>query len=170
MRRSHILALFLLTLFSAVAMPRFAVAASYIRPTQAPLNATMQRIVERVNEERRKAGVKTMVTVNATLMECAQQYSAVEASISTISHTGPDGSTPGQRLRRCGYNWRHYGENLAAGFSNPDEVMNAWMNSPSHRRNILNPKVREIGLGFTHREDDPSRFYDYFVMELGIRR
>jgi uncharacterized protein YkwD len=103
-------------------------------------------------------------------MACAQRYSEVQAAQGAINHTGPDGSNPGQRLTRCGYRWRHYGENLAAGFTTPEEVVGAWMNSASHRRVLLHSKVTEIGLGHTNRPNDPGQFYDYYVMEVGIRK
>ncbi|HEX6293308.1 MAG TPA: CAP domain-containing protein [Herpetosiphonaceae bacterium] len=136
---------------------------------QARRTATLQRIVELVNLRRREAGLAPL-TVHATLAACAQQYSAVQARQGAINHTGPDGSNPGQRLTRCGYRWRHYGENLAAGYVSAEEVVAAWMASPGHRRNILNGKVREIGLGHTYRASDPGQYYDYYVMELGTRK
>ena len=46
------------------------------------------------------------------------------------------------------YPWTNWAENVAVGYSSPDAVMNAWMNSPGHRRNILSASVREIGIGF----------------------
>lgn len=129
----------------------------------------MERIVVLVNQHRAAAGL-TPVTFSPTLGACAQRYSAVIAAQGGLSHTGPDGSTPGQRLTRCGYRWKHYGENLAGGYYTANEVVTAWMNSAGHRRNIMNPKLREIGLGYTHLESDPGRYFDYFVMELGLQR
>jgi uncharacterized protein YkwD len=167
-RRFALVAVVAFGLLSLVATPS-TFARSTPKTSAAPLNAQMQRIVELVNQQRRQAGLAP-VSVNPTLMSCAQQYSSVQAGMGRLSHTGPDGSTPGQRLRRCGYNWRHFGENLAAGYVNADEVVAAWMASPGHRKNILNPRVREIGLGYTNRADDPNYYYDYYVMELGIRR
>lgn len=137
--------------------------------TNAAPNAQIQRIVELVNLRRKEAGLGP-VKINVTLTACAQQYSQVQAAQGAINHTGPDGSNPGQRLTRCGYTWKHYGENLAAGYINADEVMTAWMNSPGHRKNIMNGKLKEIGIGFAHRDNDPGQYYDYYVMELGTRR
>lgn len=164
MRRFALLFAVTLSFLSIAAPGRAALAA----PPDAP-SAAMQRIVDLVNQRRAEAGLRP-VTVNPILSSCAQQYSDVQAAQGGINHIGPDGSNPGQRLTRCGYRWRYYGENLAGGFANPDEVMTAWMNSPSHRKVIMNPRYREIGLGFAHRDNDPGGYYDYFVMELGTRK
>lgn len=169
MRRVH----FALVLFFAVvalsspAVSTFAAPAA--RPTKPVLSAQMQRIVDLVNIRRREAGLRPL-SVHPTLMTCAQQYSDVQASRATISHTGPDGSTPGQRLSACGYRWKHFGENLAAGYVSAEEVVDAWMKSPGHKRVILHAKVSEIGLGYAHRDNDPGQYYDYYVMAVGIRK
>lgn len=169
MRRFGLLLVVLVGFVTCMVPVRGVSAAAEARSATPRLNAQMQRIVDLVNLRRKEAGLGA-VTVNTTLISCAQQYSAVQAGQGAISHTGPDGSNPGQRLTRCGYNWRSYGENLAAGYVDADEVMAAWMQSPSHRKNILSPRLKEIGLGYTHRADDPSQYYDYYVMELGTRK
>jgi uncharacterized protein YkwD len=155
-------------ILSALGMPSHTAFAAP-EQSQARQSAILQRIVELVNLRRREAGLAPL-TIHQTLTTCAQQYSAVQAKQAGINHTGPDGSTPGQRLTRCGYRWKHYGENLAAGYVSAEEVVAAWMASPGHRRNILNGKVREIGLGHTYRTNDPGQYYDYYVMELGTRK
>jgi uncharacterized protein YkwD len=164
MRRSLLVVLALFG-FCSFVVPQSAAHAT-ARP---PLNSQLQRVVDLVNQRRHEAGLAP-VTIHPVLMSCAQQYSEVQAAQGAISHTGPDGSKPGQRMTRCGYRWRVYGENLAAGFSNPDELVAAWMNSPGHRKVILLPRVREIGVGHTHRADDPSYYYDYHVLLVGLRK
>ncbi|TVR44692.1 MAG: CAP domain-containing protein [Planctomycetota bacterium] len=62
-----------------------------------------------------------------------------------FSHTGLDGSTPGMRVSRENYNFITVGENIAMGYTSITAVMNAWMNSPGHRANILNPDYTEMG-------------------------
>ena len=95
------------------------------------------RIVELVNAERRKAGCSP-VTLNATLVKAAQAHSADMAAHQNMSHTGSDGSSPGDRITRAGYNWSTYGENIAYGYATPEQVMAAWMSSQGHKANILN--------------------------------
>lgn len=169
MRRFSFVAVVCFIALAAVVPTRSATAAPNVQPARVQLSASMSRIVDLVNQRRREAGLAP-VTVNASLMTCAQQYSEVIASLGSLTHTGPDGSSPGQRLTRCGYRWQHYGEDLAAGYSDPDQLMAAWMASPSHRRVILLPNVREIGLGYARRDGDPNAFYDYYAMELSVRR
>jgi uncharacterized protein YkwD len=96
----------------------------------------------------------------------ADDYSRVLASRGTISHIGPDGSDASSRLERAGYRWSASAENLAAGQSGADDVFASWMASPHHRANILDPRMREIGVGHMLREGDPTRLYNYWVMEL----
>jgi uncharacterized protein YkwD len=169
MRRFAFLLAFLFVLMGYVTPASSAMAAPKTGSSKARVSAQMLQIVELVNIRRREAGLRPL-SVHPTLMACAQRYSEVQAAQGAINHTGPDGSNPGQRLTRCGYRWRHYGENLAAGFTTPEEVVGAWMNSASHRRVLLHSKVTEIGLGHTNRPNDPGQFYDYYVMEVGIRK
>jgi len=51
-------------------------------------------------------------------------------------------------LRQFGISWRAWGENIAAGQRTPEIVVDAWMNSPGHRANILSPNFSKIGVGY----------------------
>ncbi|CAM5471825.1 SCP domain-containing protein OS=Streptomyces glaucescens OX=1907 GN=SGLAU_31420 PE=4 SV=1 [Streptomyces glaucescens] len=104
------------------------------------------RIVELVNAERGRAGCSP-VKLNATLTKAAQAHSADMAAHQNMSHTGSDGSSPGDRITRAGYSWRTYGENVAYGYSTPEQVMAGWMSSAGHKANILNCGFQEIGVG-----------------------
>jgi uncharacterized protein YkwD len=64
-----------------------------------------------------------------------------------FSHTGLDGSSPGDRIRRVGYNWNAYGENIARGYPDEQSVMTGWLNSAGHCRNIMSANVNEVGMG-----------------------
>ncbi|MFE9169675.1 CAP domain-containing protein [Streptomyces kebangsaanensis] len=112
----------------------------------ATASGTTARVVELVNSERGKAGCSPL-TVNATLTKAAQAHSEDMAAHRNMSHTGSDGSSPGDRITRAGYTWRTYGENVAYGYSTPEQVMAGWMSSPGHKANILNCSFKEIGVG-----------------------
>ncbi|MFF3656653.1 CAP domain-containing protein [Streptomyces olivochromogenes] len=114
--------------------------------TTAPASAAVTRVVALVNSERGKVGCSPL-TVNAKLSKAAQDHSADMASHQNMSHTGSDGSDPGQRITTAGYTWSAYGENVAYGYSTPEEVMAGWMSSPGHKRNILDCGFKEIGVG-----------------------
>lgn len=107
-------------------------------------------VIRLVNEERAKNGNLPPLTKNAQLTLSAQMHTKdMICNIKGLDHTGSNGSNPGDRIIAANYfcctTWA---ENIAAGQSTPAAVMNAWMNSPGHRRNILNPTVTEIGVGY----------------------
>ncbi|MEU8774184.1 CAP domain-containing protein [Streptomyces sp. NPDC048606] len=128
----------------------------------APASEAAARILELVNQERAAVGCPAL-TVNAKLTKAAQDHSADMAANGNMSHTGSDGSDPGQRITRAGYTWRTYGENVAYGYSSPEQVMQGWMNSPGHKRNILDCSYKEIGIGLAQ----PN---NYWTQNFGAAR
>jgi len=79
---------------------------------------------------------------------------------------GVNAPTPATRLDYAGYdNWMTYGENIAFGYSTAAAVMQAWMNSPGHRANILNPNFKEIGVGVVAN----AQGYLYWTQEFAAR-
>ena len=65
-----------------------------------------------------------------------------------FSHTGSDGSSAGTRISRQGYPWRTYGENIAVGYPSVSSVIQGWLGSEGHCRNMMNPAFTEIGAGY----------------------
>lgn len=130
-------------------------------PTAAPSGPAAE-VVALVNKERAKAGCSAL-TVNEKLTAAALNHSKDMAAHSNMSHTGSDGSDPGQRITRAGYAWMTYGENVAYGYSTPEQVMTGWMNSPGHRENILNCAFKEIGVGLAQ----PN---SYWTQDFGAAR
>lgn len=148
------------------ASPSTATAAPKPPATTAPAAGTttpaVTRVVTLVNSERAKVGCSP-VTLNAKLSQAAQAHSADMASHNTMSHTGSDGSDPGQRITRAGYLWSTYGENVAYGYSTPEQVMAGWMASAGHKRNILDCGFKEIGVGVAQ----PG---NYWTQDFGTAR
>ncbi|MFE2236226.1 CAP domain-containing protein [Streptomyces sp. NPDC059442] len=105
-----------------------------------------QEVVRLVNVERAAAGCKAL-TVDADLTDAAQEYSDAMAATGNFSHTGTDGTQPQDRIEAAGYTWSRSGENIAKGQADAAAVVDAWMNSPGHRANILNCGFTEIGVG-----------------------
>lgn len=99
-----------------------------------------------VNAERRKAGVPPL-TANARLDQAAQRHAEDMLARDFFAHESPDGKTVRQRAKEAGYDWRAIGENIAEGQISVAEVMKTWMNSPGHRRNILDRDFKELGTG-----------------------
>lgn len=120
--------------------------------------ASEQLMLERINDERAKAGVAPLA-FNRTLNAAADSHSAWMISTDHFSHTGANGSSPTQRMQNAGYafngSWAS-GENIAwastrapSGYQDEVELLHTnLMNSPGHRANILNASFREIGIGF----------------------
>ena len=104
-----------------------------------------EEVLNIVNQERRRAGLSPL-RLHSQLTAAAQDHSNDMARHNFMSHTGSDGSSFGDRLRRHGYNFRTGAENVAAGQSSVQDVMKSWMNSPGHRNNILGPNYRDIGI------------------------
>ncbi|WP_129311067.1 sigma-70 family RNA polymerase sigma factor [Streptomyces sp. L2] len=115
-------------------------------PAQSAPSDTVSQVVALVNKERATAGCGP-VTENAQLEKAAQGHSDDMAARNFFDHTNPDGADPGQRITAAGYRWSTYGENIAMGQQTPQAVMDAWMNSPGHRANILNCSFKDIGVG-----------------------
>ncbi|QNP66151.1 CAP domain-containing protein [Streptomyces genisteinicus] len=109
-------------------------------------NGAEAQVLALVNKERAAAGCGP-VTANARLTQAADDYSDVMAASGVMSHTGPDGSTMTSRVEAAGYAWSTLGENIARGQADAEAVMDAWMNSPGHRANILNCSFDELGVG-----------------------
>ena len=65
-----------------------------------------------------------------------------------FSHTSPTYGSPFQMMKSFGISYRTAGENIAKGYASPEAVVNAWMNSPGHRANILNSTYTHIGVGY----------------------
>ncbi|MGN9808440.1 CAP domain-containing protein [Micromonospora sp. BQ11] len=114
--------------------------------TSTGVSSQARQVVDLVNAERAKAGCGAL-GIDDKLMTAAQRHSQDQADHQDMSHDGSDGSDAGQRLDRVGYAWRTYGENVAWNQKTPAAVMDAWMNSPGHRANILNCAFTEIGVG-----------------------
>lgn len=64
-----------------------------------------------------------------------------------FSHIAKDGKNPWYWIKEAGYRFKYAGENLAVLFDSANDIEKAWLNSPSHRENILNSKFTEIGVG-----------------------
>jgi uncharacterized protein YkwD len=131
-------------------------------PAAAPASGAVARVVQLVNAERSKVGCSP-VTVNAKLTKAAEAHSKDMASHSNMSHTGSDGSNPGDRITRAGYTWSTYGENVAYGYDTPESVMAGWMASPGHKENILNCAFKEIGVALAQ----PN---SYWTQDFGTAR
>ena len=107
-------------------------------------NISVDDLVQRTNQKRVEQGLVAL-SFNEALADAARRKAQHMLDNNYWAHNAPDGTTPWVFFKNAGYNYFFAGENLARGFSNTDDVMNAWMASPGHRENILSPNYKEVG-------------------------
>lgn len=106
---------------------------------------SVEKIIEDTNAERQKAGLPTL-RESAALDKAAQQKAANMFAENYWAHFSPSGRDPWGFIRGAGYKFSYAGENLARNFQNSDDIVVAWMNSSSHRENVLNSRYQDIGI------------------------
>jgi len=106
---------------------------------------TQDRLVSLINQARQNNNLPA-VSLNSVLNETAGLKANDMLANDYFEHTSPSGITPWFWFKKTGYNYAYAGENLAIDFAETNDVFSAWMASPAHRANILNPNFNEIGL------------------------
>lgn len=103
------------------------------------------KVIELTNNERLNAGA-TILRENAELNQAALSKAMDMFENNYWAHISPTGTEPWYFITKSGYKYQHAGENLARDFSNPTDVVKAWMASPTHRKNLLDDKYKDIGI------------------------
>jgi len=106
------------------------------------------QLLERVNLERAQQGL-SVLEINTLLNQAAQGHTDDMLARAYYAHESPEGTTPHERITATGYSAQLSAENIAKGQFSVEQVMDDWMNSPSHRANILEPDFEEIGFGLS---------------------
>ncbi len=109
-------------------------------------NITISDIIKFTNQQRTQNGLPPLIE-NQILDRGAEAKAADMFAKNYWAHFAPDGTSPWYFFNKAGYGYLYAGENLAKNFDSSNQVVTAWMNSPSHRENLLNPKYRDIGIG-----------------------
>lgn len=99
------------------------------------------------------------LTWNCQLEQAAWGHTSDMADNNFFSHTGSNGLNAGNRVDASGYNWKVYGENLAAGFLTEDKTVEGLLDSPGHCRVLMNPKFKELGTARIFTEDNDYTSY-----------
>lgn len=102
-------------------------------------------LVDLANEDRADLGLKQLA-LNDKLVSAASLKANDMAEKSYFAHISPEGKTPWYWIEKAGYTYIYAGENLAVNFDDSEDVEKAWMNSPTHKANILNNRYTEIGI------------------------
>jgi len=130
---------------------------------------TPENIIDQVNKERVTRDLAPLET-NEQLENAAYNKSIDMITRNYFEHYA-HGLTPWSFIIAQGYDYTVAGENLAMGFDSSEGVVNAWMNSPAHRANILNPEFEEIGVGVVKGEytENNQKMYTTMTTELLAR-
>jgi uncharacterized protein YkwD len=123
-------------------------------------------VLATVNAARAKAGCAPL-RMNSKLMAAAKSHARAMAEENFFGHAGQDGSRFSNRIKRQGYSYRSAAENIAAGQKSAGQVVQGWLKSSGHRRNILNCQMKETGIAVVYQPDDkplrgspaPYRYY-----------
>lgn len=104
-----------------------------------------QQVLELINHDRREHGLSAL-EMNPTLNLAAMAKAEDMVSNNYFAHTSPKGTAPWHWFKALGYEYAYAGENLAQGFTDPYELQESLMASPSHRANLLSPFYSQLGL------------------------
>lgn len=126
-----------------------------------PKSIEIKELVRSTNTERKKKGVASL-SLNKKLSESAKTKCSDMVQRNYWSHESPGGTTVGGIISSTGLEYVKAGENLAAGFENAQAVISGWMDSPGHRRNLLDSDFTDVGfavcksLSFVGYANNPS--------------
>ena len=107
---------------------------------------TVQKVLDQTNIQRQNNGLAPL-KYNSVLSESATNKANDMFAKNYWAHTSPSGTTPWDFFKAVDYSYSVAGENLARDFYDTESLMNGWMNSPTHKANIVNTKYQEIGIG-----------------------
>lgn len=114
---------------------------------QSNISSFEQQVLDLTNAERAKAGLAPL-KLNTELSRVARIKSQDMRDKNYFDHNSPTYGSPFDMMRSFGIKFTAAGENIAAGQTTPQQVVQGWMNSPGHRQNILNANYNQIGIGY----------------------
>ncbi|WP_291431138.1 CAP domain-containing protein [Deinococcus sp.] len=139
------------------------------------MGAEEAQILKEINEARavprtcgtQAFGAAAPVTWNGYLAGAARAHASDMAERAYFDHVTPEGRTPAQRAQAAGYTgWQGIAENIAAGYT-LGNVTRGWLDSPSHCKTLMDPTLKEVGVGYLYKPG--SRYGTYWVQDYGTR-
>ena len=127
----------------------------------------LDRVLRRLNEIRAEGGPcgtteyppARALARSSALDEAARAHAEDMARNSFLAHTGSDGSNPGERATRAGYEWQVVAENVAAGQTSADDIAATWLDSAGHCENLRDAKYSETGIAYALNPGDGRDIY-----------
>lgn len=122
------------------------------RPEQVTVSQELLVLVNQARVAGVTCGDEQMPAVPALkiapqLVLAAAAHSEDMLAMGQLTHTGSDGSNPGERIARTGYQAASWGENAAVGYTSVEWVMSGWLGSTGHCRNLMSSRFSEFGAG-----------------------
>lgn len=139
------LSIFVFFLFSSVLLFLFNHQPKVTQVLGASNKLSQEKIIQLINLERAKKGIGPIVA-NQQLNAAAEKKGSYMFSLDYWAHIAPDGTPPWLFIHESGYHYQSAGENLARDFQTEEELIAAWMASPTHRANLLNASFNEAGV------------------------
>ena len=133
-------------------------------PTDNQMTTMKQQVVNLVNQERKQRGLK-LYQDNTKVAKVAQIKAEDMRDNNYFSHQSPTYGSPFEMLKQFNVKYTAAGENIAKGQRTAEEVMNSWMNSPGHRKNILSKKYTQIGIGLAKNDRGANYWVQMFIRE-----
>ena len=143
---------------------------------RAASNTQQQEVLAYINQARSKPcqcgstsyPAVPALTLNTQLNSASDKFALDLATYNYFSHTGRDGSQPWDRMTREGYAWRAAGENIAAGYTTTRAVVDGWLKSEGHCKNIMSASFKDVGVGYAYTATSTYKYY--WVTDFGTRR
>ena len=128
----------------------------------------MLRLVNEARSAKRKCGKTTYKKVKPlvwsdSLGQAAVAHSTDMASGNYFSHYSRNGASPFTRIKATGYRYSSAGENIAAGYDTPAQVVKAWLKSPGHCKNIMKKSYTQLGVGYA----EGGKYGTYWTQDFG---
>jgi hypothetical protein len=122
-------------------------------------NADVDKVACLVNKIRSQNNAPP-IRISEALNAIAQNHASDQARRKQMTHNSADGTPPSERAAKAGYQFRNYGENVAAGQKSEEQVMEDWVNSKGHLENIIRREFKELGV---------ARAGTFWAQEFGTR-
>lgn len=144
--------------------------------TAAATTTQQQEILTYINQARSKPcqcgatvyPAVTPLTLDNQLNAASDKHAVDMATYNYFSHTGRDNAQPWDRMTREGYVWRAAGENIAAGYATTRAVVDGWLRSEGHCKNIMSANFKNVGVGYGY--TTTSTYKHYWVTDFGTKR